>query len=158
MTNSHNNITCPKCHSAFSINKSDYALISEQVRTKEFNTELEKKVQSELSKLYKTCKFFVFPSLIESFGNPLVEAMASGAPIATSNKAAMPEIVGSAALLFDPTRISEMTNALQRLYEDEELRYSLSVKSLQRSQIFSWSKTADATLKAIKNVAAKSRK
>ena len=67
-------------------------------------------------------------------------------------------IVGSAALLFDPTRISEMTNALQRLYEDEELRYSLSVKSLQRSQIFSWSKTADATLKAIKNVAAKSRK
>ena len=114
--------------------------------------------QSELSKLYKTCKFFVFPSLIESFGNPLVEAMASGAPIATSNKAAMPEIVGSAALLFDPTRISEMTNALQRLYEDEELRYSLSVKSLLRSQIFSWSKTADATLKAIKNVAAKSRK
>ena len=49
MTNSHNNITCPKCHSAFSINKSDYALISQQVRTKEFNSELEKKVKSEVS-------------------------------------------------------------------------------------------------------------
>lgn len=49
MTNSHNNITCPKCHAAFSIDKSDYALISQQVRTKEFNTELEKKVKSEVS-------------------------------------------------------------------------------------------------------------
>ena len=49
MTNSHNNITCPKCHSAFSIDKSDYALISQQVRTKEFNSELEKKVKSEVS-------------------------------------------------------------------------------------------------------------
>jgi len=56
MTNSQNKITCPKCHSAFPINKSDYALISEQVRTKEFNTELEKKVQSELSKLIKIKK------------------------------------------------------------------------------------------------------
>ena len=49
MTNSHNNITCPKCHSAFSIDKSDYALISQQVRTKEFNLELEKKVKNEVS-------------------------------------------------------------------------------------------------------------
>ncbi len=53
MTNSHNSITCPKCHSAFSIDKSDYALISQQVRTKEFNSELEKKVQSELTKTMK---------------------------------------------------------------------------------------------------------
>ena len=49
MTNSHNNITCPKCHSAFPIDKSDYALISQQVRTKEFNSELEKKVKNEVS-------------------------------------------------------------------------------------------------------------
>ena len=49
MTNSHNNITCPKCHTAFSINKSDYAQISQQVRTKEFNSELEKKVKNEVS-------------------------------------------------------------------------------------------------------------
>lgn len=53
MTKSHNQITCPKCHSAFSIDKSDYALISQQVRTKEFNSELEKKVQSELTKSMK---------------------------------------------------------------------------------------------------------
>ena len=53
MTKSHNNITCPKCHTAFSIDKSDYALIAQQVRTKEFNSELEKKVQSELTKSMK---------------------------------------------------------------------------------------------------------
>ena len=53
MTNSHNNITCPKCHSAFPIDKSDYALISQQVRTKEFNSELEKKVKSEVSQFKK---------------------------------------------------------------------------------------------------------
>jgi predicted Zn finger-like uncharacterized protein len=56
MTNNQNNITCPNCHTPFSIDKSDYALISQQVRTKEFNSELEKKVQSELSKLMKIKK------------------------------------------------------------------------------------------------------
>ena len=110
--------------------------------------------QSELSDLYRKCKLFVFPSLVESFGNPLVEAMASGAPIASSNKGAMPEIVGSAALFFDPNSISEMANVLERLYEDEGLRLNLSEKSLQRAQLFSWSKTAHATLEVIKNVAA----
>lgn len=113
--------------------------------------------QRELSNLYKTCRFFVFPSLVESFGNPLVEAMASGAPVATSNRAAMPEVVGLAALFFDPTNIPEMANVLQRLYEDEELRFILYEKSLQQSQLFSWSKTASATLDVIKNVAAKGR-
>jgi glycosyltransferase involved in cell wall biosynthesis len=80
--------------------------------------------------------------------------MASGAPIASSNKGAMPEIVGSAALFFDPNSISEMANVLERLYEDEGLRLNLSEKSLQRAQLFSWSKTAHATLEVIKNVAA----
>lgn len=114
--------------------------------------------QSELSNLYKTCKFFVFPSLVESFGNPLVEAMASGAPVATSNMAAMPEVVGKAALLFDPTSIPEMASALERLYEDEELRQNLSEESLQRAQLFSWRESASATLDVIKNVAAEGSK
>ena len=99
----------------------------------------------------------MFPSLVESFGNPLVEAMASGAPIATSNMGAMPEVVGSAAILFDPASITDMAIALERLYEDEELRHNLGVKSLQRAQLFSWSKTATATLEVIKNVAAEGR-
>ena len=110
--------------------------------------------QSELSDLYRKCKLFVFPSLIESFGNPLVEAMASGAPVATSNKAAMPEIVGSAALFFDPNNISEMAGVLIKLYEDESLRKDLSKKSSQRAQLFSWSRTAYETLEVIKKVAA----
>jgi glycosyltransferase involved in cell wall biosynthesis len=114
--------------------------------------------QGELSTLYRNCRFFVFPSLVESFGNPLVEAMASGAPIATSNTAAMPEVVGRAALLFNPASVPEMASALERLYEDEELRDNLSKKSLQRAQSFSWSKTASATLDVIKNVATEGRK
>jgi glycosyltransferase involved in cell wall biosynthesis len=114
--------------------------------------------QGELSTLYRNCRFFVFPSLVESFGNPLVEAMASGAPIATSNTAAMPEVVGRAALLFNPASVPEMASALERLYEDEELRDNLSKRSLQRAQSFSWSKTASATLDVIKNVATEDRK
>lgn len=109
--------------------------------------------QSELSDLYRKCKFFVFPSLVESFGNPLIEAMASGAPVASSNKAAMPEIVGSAALFFDPQNITEMASVLKRLCNDELLRDRLSEKSLQRAELFSWSKTAHATLEVIKKVA-----
>jgi len=109
--------------------------------------------QEELATLYRTCRFFVFPSLVESFGNPLVEAMASGAPIATSNTAAMPEVVGPAALLFDPANVSEMAGVLDRLYEDEPLREDLSERSLKRAQSFSWSKTAKETLDEIKSVA-----
>ncbi len=114
--------------------------------------------QNELSDLYRRCKLFVFPSLVESFGNPLVEAMASGAPVVTSNKTAMPEIVGSAAAFFDPNNISEMTSVLERVYEDESLRLSLSEKSLKRSKLFSWSKTAQATMEVIKNVASENSK
>jgi glycosyltransferase involved in cell wall biosynthesis len=113
--------------------------------------------QDELFTLYRSCRFFVFPSLVESFGNPLVEAMASGAPIATSNTAAMPEVVGPAALLFDPANVPEIASALERLYEDEALRHDLCEKSLQRAKSFSWSKTAMATLDVIKSVAARGR-
>ena len=74
MTNSHNNITCPKCHTAFSINESDYAQISQQVRTKEFNSELEKKVKSEVSQHKKILEQdlsskFNFEMLIMQFLN-----------------------------------------------------------------------------------------
>ena len=107
----------------------------------------------ELAFLYRRCRLFVFPSLVESFGNPLVEAMACAAPVATSNAAAMPEVVGPAALLFDPTNVNDMAVSLQCLYEDEELRRDLSAKAQQRAAFFSWTKTATATLDAIKDTA-----
>ena len=69
----------------------------------------------------------------------------------------MPEVVGMAALLFNPASVPDIASALERLYEDEELRHNLSEKSIQRAQFFSWSKTAKATLEVIKNVAAEGR-
>lgn len=109
--------------------------------------------QAELSSLYRRCKIFVFPSLVESFGNPLVEAMASGAPIATSDAAAMPEVVGPAAILFDPENIHDMAASLERLLENEELRRTLSARAVQRASDFSWNKTAMATIDIIKSAA-----
>lgn len=109
---------------------------------------------AELTSLYQRCRFFVFPSLVESFGNPLVEAMASGVPIATSNVAAMPEVVGSAALLFDPENVVNMATSLMRLFEDDQLRRNLSNKALERAQFFSWEKTAKSTIEVIKSASA----
>ncbi len=108
---------------------------------------------SELSILYKQCRFFIFPSLVESFGNPLLEAMASGAPIASSNTAAMPEVIGNAALYFNPRNTTEIADILDKLLKDEKLRNSLSKKSVERAKLFSWSKTAKETLDVIKSAA-----
>ncbi len=109
----------------------------------------------ELIELYRKCKLFVFPSTVETFGNPLVEAMACGAPIVTSNTAAMPEIVGDAAKFFDPLDPRDMADRIIDLYRDPEARESLSRRALQRSKFFSWHKTAESTAETIRSVAAR---
>jgi glycosyltransferase involved in cell wall biosynthesis len=110
--------------------------------------------QSELAKLYRTCAVFVFPSSVETFGNPLVEAMACGAPIASSNTAAMPEVVGDAALFFDPADVEGMAEVLDRMLKDHAVCHDLSLKAAQRAQEFSWVKTAQRTLGVIKEALA----
>lgn len=100
---------------------------------------------SALIDLYRRCRAFVFPSTAETFGMPLVESMASGAPIASSNCTAMPEVVQDAALLFDPSDPDAIAEALTRLIDDAELRDSLSRRALERSRHFSWQRTATAT-------------
>ncbi|OHC76681.1 MAG: hypothetical protein A3B62_07175 [Rhodospirillales bacterium RIFCSPLOWO2_01_FULL_65_14] len=106
-----------------------------------------------LADLYRRCGVFVFPSTVETFGNPLVEAMASGAPIASSNTAAMPEIVGDAAVFFDPGKVDDMASAIDRLLNDDELRRDLGRKAVERAKGFSWAKTAKSTLAVIKEAA-----
>ncbi|WP_173977757.1 glycosyltransferase family 1 protein [Magnetospirillum sp. UT-4] len=101
--------------------------------------------EAALVDLYRRCAAFVFPSTAETFGNPLVEAMACGAPVACSNAAAMPEIVGDAALLFDPLDAAAMREALARLLGDADLRGELSGRALRRGGAFSWAATARAT-------------
>lgn len=95
--------------------------------------------------LYRRCRFLVFPSIAETFGNPLLEAMACGTPIACSNAAAMPEVVGDAALAFDPRSPDAIAAAMDRLMTSPELRAELAAKGLARSRLFSWERTARAT-------------
>lgn len=121
---------------------------------------LERKVEflgglppENIADLYRRCCIFVFPSTVETFGNPLVEAMASGAPIASSNTAAMPEVVGDAAEFFDPRDVSSIAAAIDRLLKDSTLREILSRRALKRTKKFSWQRTAKQTLAMIKEAA-----
>jgi len=117
----------------------------------------------KLLELYRNCKLFVFPSTVETFGNPLVEAMACGAPIVSSNTAAMPEILGNAAVYFDPLNASEMAAQIIRLLGNETLsgnetaRERLSHNALMRARRFSWAMTARQTAEVIKSAAAPNR-
>ncbi len=105
----------------------------------------------ELAGLYRRCGVFVFPSTVETFGNPLLEAMASGAPIASSNTAAMPEVAGDAAEFFPPGDVEAMAGAIDRLLKDAKLRQSLSEKAVERAKAFSWQRTAEKTLAVLKD-------
>lgn len=111
----------------------------------------------DLLKLYRHCRVFVFPSTAETFGNPLVEAMACGAPIVSSSSAAMPEIVGDAALLFDPLDADDMAKAILTVLADGELAASLSRKGIERSKMFSWEQTARQTADVLLDAAGRSR-
>ena len=101
----------------------------------------------ELTRFYRKCTLFVFPSTIETFGNPLVEAMASGAPIASSRTAAMPEIAGDAACYFDPSDVKEMVNVIADMLTDPSLRRELSLRAVQQAQRFSWDKNAEELIR-----------
>ena len=92
---------------------------------------------AELEGLYALAAVFVFPSLHEGFGLPVLEAMRRGVPVACSNVSALPEVAGDAALLFDPLDVDAIAAALDRL-GDESLRASLRERGLRRAQEFGW--------------------
>jgi glycosyltransferase involved in cell wall biosynthesis len=103
--------------------------------------------EKDLPGLYSAAAVFVYPSLYEGFGLPILEAMSCGAPVITSNTSSMPEISGDAALFFDPTDIRQLTTYLFKVLENEKLRKELSRKGIDRARLFSWEKTAKETLK-----------
>ena len=108
---------------------------------------------SDLSKFYRNAKYFVFPSLYEGFGLPPLEAMASGTPVICSNAASLPEVVGEAALLFDPTQVQELAKLMVELWENEGQRKKLIAKGLEQAKKFSWDKAAQEILKVYEEVA-----
>ena len=99
----------------------------------------------DLIELYRTCAVFVFPSTVETFGNPLAEAMACGAPIAASDAAAMPEIVGDTATFFDPLNADDMARQIVAYLQKPEFARRMGAKGRVRSQMFSWPETARRT-------------
>jgi glycosyltransferase involved in cell wall biosynthesis len=100
----------------------------------------------DLSAYYRGALALVFPSLYEGFGLPPVEAMACGTPVLTSNVCAMPEIVGEAGLMVDPTDPEAIADGIRRLAEDVSLIADLRRKGLARARRFTWEETAAKTL------------
>ncbi len=101
--------------------------------------------RDNLISLYQRCRIFIFPSIVETFGQPLAEAMACGAPVASSNTTAMPEIAGDAALYFDPSDATDMARQISRLLEDDALSQELAARGTRRASEFSWDDTARRT-------------
>jgi glycosyltransferase involved in cell wall biosynthesis len=101
---------------------------------------------SDLPLLYGAADAFIFPTLYEGFGFPLVEAMACGCPVITSNLSSMPEVAGGACLLVDPCSVDEIRAAIWQVTEDAALRQELTAAGLRRAADFSWERSAAATL------------
>ncbi len=100
----------------------------------------------DLPALYAMATLFVYPSLYEGFGIPILEAMACGAPVVSSNTSSMPEVAGDAALYFDPRDVAALAEALQRARADETLRADLRRKGFEQAKRFSWEKAAGELL------------
>ncbi len=106
-----------------------------------------------IAELYREADIFVFPSLVETFGNPLVEAMASGIPVVCTDAAAMPEVVGGAALLAPPRDDAAMAHQIGRLLDDRDLWRAMAAKGLERAAAFSWDRTAALTIAVLRQAA-----
>lgn len=101
--------------------------------------------ESDLPGLYTGAKGLLFPSLYEGFGLPVVEAMACGTPVLTSNTTSLPEVAGDAAILVSPESESEICAGIQRIVQDNELCAELSAKGIERTKLFNWDLVAKRT-------------
>jgi glycosyltransferase involved in cell wall biosynthesis len=106
----------------------------------------------QLQYLYQLANHFLYPSLRESFGIPILEAMACGIPVITSNTSAMPEVAGSGALLIDPLEPEAIANMIHNVRTDETLRNQTIAYGLKRAAQFSWKKTAEEVFNIYKEV------
>ena len=102
--------------------------------------------ESDLPALYALAQVVAFPSLYEGFGFPLVEAMACGTPVLTSNRSAMAEIGRDAAVLIDPTHVGSIAEGLAALLDEKPLREQLRAAGLRRAASLRWPTVADRTV------------
>lgn len=106
----------------------------------------------ELPLLYSSAEALVYTTLYEGFGLPILEAMASGTPVITSNVSSMPEIAGNAAIFADPRDVEDINKKLKEVLNDKSLQKELIIKGIKRSKEFTWEKTAEQTAQVYKNL------
>lgn len=97
---------------------------------------------AELAAYYRGASLFVFPSLFEGFGLPPIEAMACGTPVIVSNRTSLPEVVGNAALLVDPTQPESIAIAVEKVLNDSSLRSQMIEQGIKQARQHSWETTA----------------
>jgi glycosyltransferase involved in cell wall biosynthesis len=107
--------------------------------------------QAEKPVLYRNCAAFIYPSLYEGFGLPIVEAMASGVPVVCSNVSSMPEVAGDTCVLVDPSSVESIAEGIQRALGDTSMERRAA--RLLRAKQFSWARSAELTMAALAEVA-----
>jgi glycosyltransferase involved in cell wall biosynthesis len=113
--------------------------------------------QQELPLWYNAAQLFVYPSRFEGFGLPVLEAMACGTPVITTNVASLPEVAGDAALLVSPDDEAQLVEAMRRTLGDKSLRQEMVAKGLAQSTQFTWARTAHQTLKTYERALGKDK-
>ena len=108
--------------------------------------------EEDLPALYNGADLFVFPSLYEGFGLPVLEAMACGTPVVTSDSTSLPEVAGDAALLVDPYDVEAIAEAMHQILSDPDLAAELRQRDLARAKQFTWEQTARETIKVYERV------
>ncbi len=109
--------------------------------------------QEDATRYLRHCHAFVFPTLFEGFGLPVLEAFASGVPVITSTTSSLPEVAGDAACLVDPWNPVAIADAMTKLATDDNLRSLLVEKGIKRQKEFTWERTAQETLDLIEHIA-----
>jgi glycosyltransferase involved in cell wall biosynthesis len=109
--------------------------------------------EEDLIAAYRAAEVVVLPSQYEGFGFPVLEAMACGTPVIGANAASIPEVIGDAGILFDPSSDRDLTGAIRSVLSDRALRDSLREKGMQRAKLFAWNRCAEKTINVYKSLA-----
>ncbi len=103
----------------------------------------------DMSALYSGAEMFLFPSLYEGFGIPVLEAMKCGLPVICSNTTSLPEVIGDCGIKINPYSDSEMLSAMEKMYFDRDFREKCIIKGIERSKLFTWEKCVDVISETI---------